>query len=199
MKPIIGIIMRESTSKIGHKIKYTYDDIEYAIKRSGGIPIGISNNDIEPYLNICKGFILQGGDNIDENDINIIHTLHNRDIPLLGICLGMQEIGIAFNGKETNIPNHLNKDYHEVNVKNDSLLFNIIKTNKILVNSRHKSAIYNTSLDICGFSHDNVIEAIEDKSKKFFLGLEWHPENMYIYDLNSRKIFDYFVNICNDK
>ena len=111
----------------------------------------------------------------------------------------MQEIGIAFNGKETNIPNHLNKDYHEVNVKNDSLLFNIIKTNKILVNSRHKSAIYNTSLDICGFSHDNVIEAIEDKSKKFFLGLEWHPENMYIYDLNSRKIFDYFVNICNDK
>ena len=58
MKPIIGIIMRESVSSIGHKIKYTYCDIENAIIKSGGIPIGISNNDIELYLNIYKKLLI---------------------------------------------------------------------------------------------------------------------------------------------
>ena len=199
MKPIIGIIMRDSISSIGHKIKYTYNDIEYAIIKSGGIPVGISNDDIYAYLDICSGFILQGGDNIDKNDLNIIKLLYEKDIPLLGICLGMQEMGICFNGREINIDNHLNNEYHEVIIKEDSLLFKIIKTNKILVNSRHKSVIYNTNLNVSGVSYDNTIEAIEDDKKRFFLGVEWHPENMYIYDLNSRKIFDYFIKICNDK
>ena len=198
MKPLIGIIMRGGNSAIGHKIKYTYDDIENAIIKSGGIPVGVSNENIMPYLDICHGFILQGGDDIDNNDLKLIKILYEKDIPLLGICLGMQEMAIAFGGKEIDISNHKKDDYHEVNISKNSLLSKIINTSKILVNSRHKSAIYNTNLKVSGISYDNVIEAIEDKNKKFFLGLEWHLENMYIYDLNSRKIFDYFIKMCND-
>ena len=116
MKPVIGIIMRDYYSKIGHKIKYTYNDIENAIIKSGGIPIGIPNNDIIPYLNICHGFILKGGDNIDNNDLKLIRVLHEKNIPLLGICLGMQEMGIVFDGKETKVNNHINNDYQKTQI-----------------------------------------------------------------------------------
>ena len=198
MKPIIGIIMRKSISEMGHKIKYIYQDIFNCIIKSGGIPIGISNDDISLYLNICNGFILQGGDEIEENDLEIIKTLYEKDIPLLGICLGMQEMAYYFNGKEINIDNHFNNNLHEVVINEDSLLYKIINTSKILVNSRHKYTIYNTTLKKCAYSSDNTLEAVEDTNKLFFLGLQWHPENMYIYDLNSRKIFDYFIKVCND-
>ena len=59
--------------------------------------------------------------------------------------------------------------------------------------------IYNPDTCVSGISNDNVIECIEDENKRFFLGVQWHPESMYNYDLNSRKIFDYFIKICNDK
>ena len=59
--------------------------------------------------------------------------------------------------------------------------------------------ISNSNLDTGAISSDNVVEAIESDNKKFFVGIQWHPENMYTYDLNSRKIFDYFIKVCNDK
>ena len=190
--------MRPSKSTMGHNIKYLYNDIIKAITKSGGIPIGITNDNIDDYIDICQGFILQGGDDLEVADLKLIKLLYEKDIPLLGICLGMQEMATLFGGKEINIDNHLKSDYHEVNIVRDSLLYKMINTPKILVNSRHKAMIYNTNLKICGKAYDNVIEAVEDSDKKFFLGVQWHPENMYAYDLNSRKIFDYFIKMCND-
>ena len=197
MKPIIGIITRDNISKSGHKIKYTYNDINNAIINSGGIPIGILNN--LDYIDICDGFIFQGGDNIIEGDIELLRILYEKNKPVLGICLGMQEMGILFKASKVKVNNHNSNSYHEVNIKEDSLLYKIIKTDKILVNSRHKYMIYNPDTYVSGISNDNVIECIEDDNKRFFLGIQWHPESMYNYDLNSRKIFDYFIKICNDK
>ena len=45
-------------------------------------------------------------------------------------------------------------------------------------------------------SDDDVIEAIEDKNKDFFLGVQWHPETMITYDKLQQELFNYFVNIC---
>ena len=42
----------------------------------------------------------------------------------------------------------------------------------------------------------NVIEAIEDKNKKFFIGVQWHPESMYSYDILECNLFDYFIEVC---
>lgn len=197
MKPIIGIISRDYYSKTNKKINIVYNDIIYAVIKSKGIPIGIpSNEDIIPYLNICKGFIIQGGDDINKNNLKTIKILKEKNIPSLGICLGMQEM--FYNHNLIDIQNHKNNALHEIKIIKNTLLHKILKKDKILVNSRHKSAIKDTKYSISSLSKDNVIESIEDSNKLFFLGLQWHPENLYKIDSNSRKIFDYFIKICNN-
>lgn len=101
------------------------------------------------------------------------------------------------NFEEINVKNHQsNEKYkHYVNIDKNSLLYKIINNDRILVNSRHKSAIIETKLNVVARSDDNVIEAIEDISKTFFIGLEWHPES--IDDEYSKKIFDYFIDVVN--
>ena len=64
-------------------------------------------------------------------------------------------------------------------------------------NSYCKSIINKTNLYVSGISFDNYIEAIEDNNKRFFLGIQWHPENMYDSDIDAKKIFDYFIKICS--
>ena len=68
MKPIIGIVTRKSKSYTGKDIDLIYSDIISSVVKSGGIPIGI-DNDIDMYINICDGFIFQGGDDTDNKNI----------------------------------------------------------------------------------------------------------------------------------
>ena len=94
------------------------------------------------------------------------------------------------------IDNHKDKkDYsHYVNIKKNTLLYKIIGKTKIQVNSAHKECLEYTDLTVSAYS--NCIEAIEDTNKKFFIGLQWHPEKMIEYDKLERKIFDYFFKLC---
>ena len=161
-----------------------------------GIPI---TNEIDKIINLvslCDGVILSGGDNFLNNDFLLIDYLYKKDIPTLGICLGMQGMGrYLFNKEEEDINNHFSEDkyVHHINIKQDSLLFKIVGKNRILVNSRHKSGFKDNNIFVSSLSDDGIIESVEDNSKKFFLGVEWHPES--IKDKYSNKIFDYFINI----
>ena len=56
-----------------------------------------------------------------------------------------------------------------------------------------------TDLSIVGISNDGIIEAIEDKNKRFFIGVQWHPESMIEYDSIQNKIFKKFINACQNK
>ena len=132
------------------------------------------------------------------DDIKIIKYLYKIDKPTLGICLGMQEMALSLNGQvcklESNIHNQSSKYVHEIYFNKNSKLFEIIKNDKILVNSRHNYYVIKTNLLITAISNDNIIEALEDPNKKFFIGLQWHPESLK-QDLNSQKIFDAFIKI----
>lgn len=195
MKPVIGIISREYHSATNKKINIMYNDIISSIIKSGGDPLGIPCNEfIEPYLKLCKGFILQGGDDIDNHNLETINILKEKNIPTLGICLGMQEM--FYQDNLIDIPNHHINSLHEIKIIKNTLLYKIIKKDKILVNSRHKSAIKNSNFIISSISQDNIIESIEAPNHKFFLGVQWHPENLYDIDPNSQKLFKYFIKIC---
>ena len=208
MKKTIGIILRENTSD--------YKDIPlYACRREVvqflkkydiniiGIPVIFNDknefNKIKEMLDFCDGIISPGGSKIYDIDYEIIQYLHKIDKPTMGICLGMQIIGKLFNGKvrtEIQDGNHCKEEeyVHMIKIKRDSLLYQIIKEEEIKVNSRHMKQIPDTNLDCVAYSEDGVLEAIEDKSKKFFMGIQWHPESL-MEDVYSNRLFDYFVKM----
>lgn len=200
MKPIIGVVSRfEKISDINNAM-VIYENIIKAVKKSGGLVMGIVNDDID-IVNLCDGIILQGGNDVSQIDIPILNYCYNNDIPTLGICLGMQMMALVFDGKISDFENdlHLNKKdkyVHTVYLNSFSKLFNIIKHSYILVNSRHKSYIKNTNLNISGISMNGYIESIEDPNKRFFVGLQWHPETTFEYDIVSKKIFKAFILEC---
>ena len=172
-------------SLINKLIKY---DIEIIC-----IPITNKLDNIFTVINSCDGVILPGGDDINDIDIKIIEFCYKKDIPTLGICLGMQEMSFYNKGliNDLNDDSHYNT-YHDIKINKNSLLYKILKTDRILVNSIHKSYVSKTKFDVSAISEDNIIEAIEDKSKRFFLGVQWHPERME--EGESTLLFDYFIS-----
>ena len=108
-------------------------------------------------------------------------------------------MGITFSGEEINVNNHKKTlSYaHTIKINKNSKLYNIFKTNNIKVNSRHKSVIKKTRLNVVGISNDGYIEAIEDTSKRFFIGVQWHPESMIDYDIKQKNLFKYFIKTIN--
>ncbi|MDD2181250.1 MAG: gamma-glutamyl-gamma-aminobutyrate hydrolase family protein [Bacilli bacterium] len=223
MKPIIGVLLRPEISYEGYEVMCIYNKVSMAVIKNGGIPIGIypptmetyqdknintTNNlsleeweDLKKIIDLCDGIICQGGDDYYDYDIKTIEYAHKINKPLMGICLGMQAMAIAFNGKLQAIGNleHSKKgiDYaHKVDIKKPSKLFDILKTNKINVNSRHKYKVITTDLDIVGIADDGVVEVIEDKTKDFFIGVQWHPETMVEYDQLMNNLFKQFILSC---
>lgn len=190
MLPIIGIIERKETLPSGNKISYINSEINDVVTKNNGIPLGIDIKNIYNTINIIDGFIFQGGDEYQEAEKYLIKYLYKNNIPTLGICLGMQEIAEALDGYLYKIKNHQGTT-HEINIRQNTKLYDIIKKNKITVNSRHNYAVKKTTLNIAAKSNDNIIEAIEDKKKKFFIGIEWHPESLTNED--TEKIFNYFI------
>ena len=193
---IIGIVTRKSVSEENHDIDIIYNDIIKALKKFGTFPIGlVLEEDYKELINICDGLIFQGGDDIEEYDLKALKYAYDKDIPTLGICLGMQIMGILFNGNIIDINNHKkNLDYaHSILIKKDTKLYSIFNQDIIKVNSRHKSVLKNTSLCVSALSNDGYIEAIEDTDKKFFIGVQWHPESM-LYDERQNKIFKCFID-----
>ena len=191
----IGIIGRKNDNKITFN-----QEIINVIHKHNCIPIGIivdfdndpniEFNKIKNIIDLCNGFFLQGGSDYYDIDILITKYLYENNIPTLGICLGMQTMAMGFNGtmSEINGHNSKNKYVHAIKINENSKLYNIIKKDKIFVNSRHNSYIVNTDLDVS--ATNNIIEAIEDKNKKFFIGVQWHPES--IMDENSILLFNSF-------
>ncbi len=148
----------------------------------------------QPLIDMCAGFIFQGGSEIKNFDIHVIKYLYENNIPTLGICLGHQTMGCAFNGviKNNNISHSSDEYYvHDIMINRNSKLYSILKNELITVNSRHSYCLDTTKLDVSATS--DVIEAIEDKNKLFFIGVQWHPESTD--DENSKKLFNYFFKI----
>ena len=195
----IGIIIRKLDIDNGSLIGTRLDLFEVFNKfkvNTIGIPIINDFEKIKNTISLCDGIVLSGGFYLAENDYKLIKYLYEKDIPTLGICLGMQGMAMTFNKKEEKrIENHNStKDYvHYININKDSLLYNIIGEDKILVNSRHNYAIPVTNFKINATSVDNIIEGIEERSKKFFLGVQWHPESTD--DGNNYKLLKYFIDI----
>lgn len=222
MKPIIGIVEWPYIDKDMDKIYEVVNPIVEKISENGGIPIGIFPTQIDDFQNkklddirklnknekedliqslqICDAIIKPGAIKIYGFERFIYDYTLKKDIPYLGICAGMQMMANHNNKKIQNEKNeyrginHNTKDEyaHKIQIKKDTLLYDILKEEEIMVNSRHNFHINNPGSNrISAYSEDGIIEAIENESKLFHIGLQWHPESLN--DQNNKKIFQKFI------
>lgn len=119
-------------------------------------------------------------------------------MPVLGICRGLQLINVALHGTLVqNLGVELNKIHegnpdktHAVNINTQSLLHEISGMEKGTVNSAHHQAIdrLGERLVISGVSDEGVAEAVEWRDRAgyaFLLAVQWHPERMFMFDLEN--------------
>ncbi len=149
-------------------------------------------------LDDVVGILLLGGYDVGRLDYFLISYAVSHQLRLLGICQGMQSMALwKSNNHLVSIggdAHHQKEGYvHSVSLE-DSRLQQILGSSQIKVNSYH----YQTVLDslcfrVVGKSFDGLIEAIEDSSQYFQIGLQWHPERMLEYDDVSRKLFLTFI------
>ncbi len=216
MKKRVGVVLRPEIIKSGKEVYSLLDSFRKIIISYDCIPIPLAPNVYDPHkvLNDIQkkeliaevknldGLILQGGDDFFDYDKVIAKYFIDNDIPVLGICLGAELLASLnyYNIELIDLKNHNNHKFsnfnstHDIILNKNSFLYQIIKKEKIKVNSFHKSAIKNIdNFIVSAYSTDNIIEAIEFKNKKFALGVQWHPEKAP-FEVNNKKIFDKFFN-----
>ena len=138
----------------------------------------------------------------DEFESALIAEARRRHLPILGICRGIQVLNVACGGSliqdipsgmpgaiehQLSVPPH--EPYslaHELWLEHDSLLERLMRerlsdADACEVNSRHHQAVNRVApgFNVSATAPDGVIEAIEDPSEPFCLGVQWHPENFW--------------------
>ena len=231
MGPIIGILTRSGVNEKGTPVEYCMESTRRAIIKAGGVPImltppqdidyfttknsefpdltGMEKEMILYQIEKLDGLFIPGGDKITKYDYYVLEECLKRNIPILGVCLGMQLIANykIDNFKLLDVPNkelHYKEDYvspaHSVTIDKNSLLYKILGKEEIIVNSHHLRCVdYTKECIITARSSDGVIETVELKDYDFCLGVQWHPEITISDDVNSKKIFACFMKKAKNR
>lgn len=135
------------------------------------------------------------------------------DLPLFGLCRGLQVINVARGGtlvqdlvlerpdtaRHDFEPPEYARDYlaHQVQVEQGTRLRSVAGAARVAVNSMHHQAVdrVGEGLAVTARSDDGVVEAVEG-SGRFVLGVQWHPESLVPRDQLARRLFDEFVGAC---
>ena len=127
-----------------------------------------------------------------QNDLSLAKAARERGIPTLGVCLGLQVMNVAAGGTliqdidsaiETEIVHASEPEdraRHDVIVEDGTHLASILGARELNVNSSHHQAIRNVAkgLRVTAHAPDGIVEGLEDPRHPFYLGVQWHPEDM---------------------
>ena len=185
-----------------------------AVQRAGGLAIVLPPDeaavaDPDLLLDRVDGLILAGGADIDPSsygadahpetrgtwperdgfELALARRALDRDIPLLGICRGMQLLNVALGGSlDQHLPESTGSEAHRtvagtfskhhVRLEPDSLACGAAGTEAFTVWSHHHQGVdrVGDGLRVSGRAEDDLVEAIELPGKRFALGVVWHPE-----------------------
>jgi putative glutamine amidotransferase len=235
-RPLIGInVDYVPTSKHTQAHARVHAGYFDSIVTAGGLPVLMppfgKEQEINAFLDNVSGFVLTGGLDMDprrsgqpthhsvqpmaerreESDRALVRALIRREIPVLAIGLGMQQLNVAMGG---NLFLHLPEDQpralphydpschgphrHAVLLEPNTRLDEIYGGGEIRVNSSHHQAVNQVAerLRVAARSPDGVIEAIEiTESDWFCIGVQWHPESETASALDMQ-LFECFLQAC---
>lgn len=231
-KPIIGIVSKPNKFDIKlFQNQIIYEPVRLAILENGGLAVGIlptqkndnfcedevdvdktiltkeEKEDLYQIIDMCDGIILEGGLSSASYEYEVAKYAIEKDIPLIGICAGFNNIIRALGGnvfQDKDNKRHNIEDgsiAHKNIIKKDTLLYDILKKEEVEVNSLHTFFAKDNdikNLEISAYSDDGYVEAVELKDKSFCLGVKWHPELM-IQNEDMNKIFEKFIEVCKSK
>lgn len=245
-KPLIGIISASHLSGGIIQKFSTSEYYVKAAAAAGAMPVLIpftsemSTEDIDRYIDALDGFIFPGGGDFDsswfgeemlpglepseydmEFQVNAVYmakkaVLSNK--PVVGICLGMQLLNIAFGGSlyqdipmqvksnirhsnKVTVPEDRWKEVHSVKLEKDCLLRKISCCGSeedegiLMVNSFHHQAVKDVAAGFkaAAVAEDGIIEAIEYENGKV-IGTQWHPENLaYAQVPHAKALFSWLI------
>lgn len=237
MKPVIGITtaLIQGAKKVYATVSNNY---VHSVERAGGIPLLLpvvaDAETRERYLAIIDGLLITGGDEgvnpqlygenpvrqleciCPERDCSEVHLITEsmrQNIPILGICRGMQTLNVACGGtlyqdvfsqvdaSLGHLPKNMPVDsvYHAVTLEERSQLESIFKSSRLMVNSFHHQAVKDVanSFTVTARSDDGIIEAIEHQDHSFAVGVQWHPEDLTLKHTHFLGLFSALVTASN--
>jgi putative glutamine amidotransferase len=131
----------------------------------------------------------------DEWEIELCNRAWDVKLPMLGICRGCQLMNVARGGTLIQDIGHSDPTAllhnpsiphdelcHHIAIEPGSVLFALFATDELLVNSLHHQAIGKPAEDfkVTAHSQDGIIEALEAKDGRFALGMQFHPEGLFV-------------------
>ena len=218
-KPVIGL-----TGNFAEGETRLVERYYKGIAEAGGVPVVIpplaDKDVIINTLDSLDGLMLTGGGDInplwageepsprlhsinrerDEAELLAVRLAYNRQIPMLGICRGIQVLVTALDGEvEQDIAEGMQagrltpgghallkhsqdadrrEPTHTVIIEKDSALYGIYGTGTLAVNSFHHQSVRKCGarFKVTAVAPDGVIEAIESSEYKSIMGVQWHPE-----------------------
>ncbi len=219
-----------------------------AVREVKGAPILIPLLDDEMILETVwerlDGLLLTGGGDISpefygeevETELIAVDLLRDQteiwlakravadDVPLLGICRGMQVLNVATGGTlyqdiardmptalkhKCGSPEH-ERDYlaHVARPEVHSLLARVVQGGDtsypppaLHVNSRHHQALkeIGDGLVVAALSPDGIVEAVESRQHRYIVGVQWHPEDLLGHDHAMRHLFESLVRAATER
>ena len=220
-RPVIGI-----TGNYADQTCTLAEGYYQSVLNAGGIPViippryveeGDDCSDLTGVLDNIDGIVFSGGGDPnpllfgeepvvqlhgitperDLQELKLVRMAYDRQIPMLGICKGIQMINAALGGtlyqdihsqKDGGVWVKHSQDEdrrfpsHTVKVENGTLLHKLFGKDTLQVNSFHHQACKDIApcLRLSAISPDGIIEAIESNEYKSILGVQWHPETFVL-------------------
>ena len=230
-KPVIGLTPSLDSDHYTMKTRLHYPK---ALEAAGGIPLllpPLSPDTVREASLICDGLLFTGGVDVhpsyygeemlaacgevcpqrDEMELSLLRLALERDLPVLGICRGIQLINVGLGGTLwQDLPSQTGSTLchsqrppyemtvHTVHVEESSALFSMLGVREYAVNSTHHQAVRGCapSLQAAARSCDGIIEAVWRPQSRFLLGVQWHPEFRFEQDKGAAALFSALVRAC---